>query len=134
MIGLMDSGTASLCDLEPLMADLSGGLSALIILKPVLQQIQDRIDSKSDINRSIYNEQLREGNEPSGATVPRMRMQKKASIGVERASFPEYREIQPLASKLEGMVDLERVVVVVGFGEVGKCYAAFAAPPVKLLY
>lgn len=133
VIGLMDTDTASLCDLEPLMADLSGGLSASINLKPVLQQIQDRIDSKSAINKSIYKEQLRESD--NAAPVSRMPLQKKASIGFERASFPEYREIQSLASKLEGMVDLERVVVVVGFGEVGKSHAAaLTLPTHKTLY
>lgn len=126
----MDAGTASLCDLEPLIADLSGGLSALINLKPVLQQIQDRIDSKSDMNRSIYKEQLREGDESSAAPVSRMLLQKKARVGVERASFPEYQEIQPLTLKLQDMVDLERVVVVVGFGEVGEFHSCPTLPTI----
>jgi fatty acid synthase subunit alpha len=127
----MDTGTASLCDLEPIMADLSGGLSAFINLKPVLQQIQDRIDSKSDMKKSIYKEHLREGDESSAAPMSRIPLQKKATIGLEKTSFPEYREIQSLASNLEGMVDLERVVVVVGFGEVGKFHSCFTLPTIR---
>jgi fatty acid synthase subunit alpha len=118
----MDASTASFCDLEPLMADLSGGLSSLINLKPVLQQIQDKIDSKSDMNKSLFKERLRESDQASvtAAHPPRRVRAKKAMLQVERTSLPEYQDLQPLTAKLQDMVDLERVVVVVGFGEVGK--------------
>lgn len=116
----MDASTASFCDLEPLMADLGGGLSSFINLRPVLQQIQDKINSKSEMNKSLFKEQLRESGEVAPA-APHRRLAPKARLQVERASLPEYQELQPLAAKLHDMVDLERVVVVVGFGEVGEC-------------
>ncbi|KAK4153963.1 hypothetical protein C8A00DRAFT_33295 [Chaetomidium leptoderma] len=124
VVGLMDASTASFCDLEPLMADLGGGLSSFINLRPVLQQIQDKINSKSDMNKSIFEEQLLENGEDSSfsstpSPPPRRRLAPKARLQVEKASLPEYQDIQPLAAKLQDMVDLERVVVVVGFGEVG---------------
>ncbi|KAK4139720.1 uncharacterized protein C8A04DRAFT_32793 [Dichotomopilus funicola] len=126
--GLMDASTASFCDLEPMMADLGGGLSSFINLRPVLQHIQDKINSKSDMNKSIFEEQLLENGEdhpsfsstnPTPSPPSRDRLAPKARLQVEKASLPEYQEIQPLAAKLRDMVDLERVVVVVGFGEVG---------------
>lgn len=123
VVGLMDANTASFCDLEPLMADLSGGLSALMNLKPVLQQIQDRIDLKREMNKALWKEKVREGELAMagvGTAAPRRKRTKKAMVQVERARLPEYGELQPLNAKLQDMVDLERVVVVVGFGEVGE--------------
>lgn len=128
IVGLMDNSTASYCDLEPLMADLSGGLSASINLRPMLRQIQDKISLKSDMNQSLFKEQLLEaGQDPSTAlSAPSRRtLGSKARIQVERANLPDFHEIQPLAAKLQGMVDLDRVVVVVGFGEVGMCSPFF---------
>jgi fatty acid synthase subunit alpha, fungi type len=124
----MDANTASFCDLEPMMADLSGGLSSSINLRPVLRQIQDKISLKSDMNRSLYKERLHESGEDSSASSPappRRLLAPKARIQVEKADLPDYRELQPLAAKLQDMVDLERVVVVVGFGEVSKCNRPF---------
>ncbi|KAL2256706.1 hypothetical protein VTK26DRAFT_1254 [Humicola hyalothermophila] len=123
VVGLMDSSTASFCDLEPLMADLSGGLSSFVNLKPVLQQIQDKIDMKKEMNKALYKEKLREAElamaDSIAPAVPRKRRAKKAMVQVEKAVLPEYRELELLSSKMRDMVDLERVVVVVGFGEVG---------------
>ncbi|KAL2267375.1 hypothetical protein VTJ83DRAFT_4652 [Remersonia thermophila] len=121
IVGLMDTSTASYCDLEPLMADLSGGLSSTINLRPMLRQIQDKISLRSDMNQSLFKEQLFEsGQDPSTSSPASSRaLAPKARIQVERASLPEYHELQPLAARLQDMVDLDRVVVVVGFGEVG---------------
>lgn len=106
------------------MADLSGGLSSSINLRPVLRQIKDKIDLRSEMNKSLFKEQLHEnGEDPSASSPPappRRLLAPKARIQVERASLPDYPEIQGLAAKLQDMVDLDRVVVAVGFGEVGK--------------
>ena len=119
----MDASTASFCDLEPLMADLAGGLSSFINLRPMLQQIQEKIDSKSNMKKSLFAEDQFENDDESSsspATAPRRLLIPKARLQVEKASLPDYEELQPLAARLQDMVDLERVVVVVGFGEVGK--------------
>ncbi len=120
----MDSRTASFCDLEPLMADLAGGLSSFINLRPMLQQIQEKIDSKSSMKKSLFAEEQFEndaGSSSSTVTAPSRLLTPKAWLRVEKAGLPEYEELQPLNARLHDMVDLERVVVVVGFGEVGKC-------------
>ena len=131
----MDSSTAAFCDLEPLMADLAGGLSSFINLRPMLQQIQEKIDSKSNMKKSLFEEEQFENDDDSSGspvTSPRRLLTPKARLQVERASLPEYEELQPLAARLHDMVDLERVVVIVGFGEVGKysqraCFASLTS-------
>jgi fatty acid synthase subunit alpha len=103
------------------MADLGGGLSSFINLRPVLQQIQEKINSKSSMKKSLFAEQLCESSEDSSSAQPRRVLAPKARLQLEKANLPEYEELQPLASRLHDMVDLDRVVVVVGFGEVGEC-------------
>lgn len=120
IVGLMDSGVASFCDLEPLMADLTGGLSASMNLKPVLDQIQENINAKSDIKKAVFKEETLEGSEAGAVVSAPRKLAKKARIQVDSMNLPTYEELQPLAAQLQGMVDLERVVVVVGFGEAGK--------------
>jgi len=135
ILGLMDPSTASFCDLEPLMADLGGGLSSFINLRPVLQQIQDKISSNGDRNNSIFKEHRCENGENLCCSPPgpaRRLLAPKARIRVEQTCLPEYQELQPLAEQLQDMVDLERVVVVVGFGEIGECNQRFMMS--KLIY
>ncbi|KAH8836271.1 hypothetical protein MCOR01_011769 [Pyricularia oryzae] len=48
-------------------------------------------------------------------------MAPRARLQVDQMELPEWSDIQPLAKDLRGMVDLDKVVVVVGFGEVGPC-------------
>ncbi|KAI4595314.1 3-oxoacyl-[acyl-carrier-protein] synthase [Pestalotiopsis sp. 9143b] len=124
IVGLMDSSVASFCDLEPLMADLTGGLSASMNLKPVLDQIQDNINSKSEIKKAIAKEEAFESGEDASAAPEPKKRSKKAQIHVEEVNLPDFKELKPLAANLQGMVDLERVVVAVGFGEAGPCGSA----------
>ena len=124
LVGLMDARLVSFCDTEPIKADLSGGLTASMNLKSVLKQIQHEINSRTDIQRALYREQ-QEMEHERAVTVPIM-VSKKARIRVESMNLPEWEEIQLLSRELEGMVDLNRVVVVVGFGEAGKlCLISF---------
>jgi fatty acid synthase subunit alpha, fungi type len=120
IVGLMDSSVASFCDLEPLMADLTGGLAASMNLKPILDQIQDNINSKSDVKKAIAKEEALDLGEDSSAKPAPRKLSKKAQIHVEGLDLPDFKDLQPLAANLQGMVDLERVVVAVGFGEAGK--------------
>ncbi|KAK7960616.1 hypothetical protein PG988_011830 [Apiospora saccharicola] len=122
--GLMDDSVAAFCELEPLMADLTGGLSATMSLKPVLDQIQERINSKSDTKKAIAREDAQE-KKSCGVAVPVARkFAKKAKIQVEGAAMPEWSEIESLGAKLQGMVNLDRIVVAVGFGEISPCGSA----------
>jgi fatty acid synthase subunit alpha len=123
IVGLMDTHIASFCDLEPLLVDLSGGLEASMNLRAALDQIQERINSKSEVKRAIFREMaLREEETQSSSSslAPATRkLNRRARIQVGNMDIPDYKELEPLAAKLQGMVDLDRVVVVVGFGETG---------------
>jgi fatty acid synthase subunit alpha, fungi type len=120
IVGLMDEAVAGACDMQPLMADLSGGLKAEMNLKPMLDRIQQGINAKSEVRKAVARDlALEAGLEPAAGPVKR-KLQKRANLRVERSSLPAWDEIAPLNAQLEGMVDLERVVVAVGFGEIGE--------------
>ena len=119
VVGLMSEAVASACDLQPLVADLSGGLKAEMNLKVVLDQIQDGINSKAEVRRAISRDLAHEA-EKAPAPVGTPKLAKRARLQVEKSALPAWEEISELNAKLEGMVDLERVVVAVGFGETGK--------------
>ncbi|KAK6822504.1 hypothetical protein PG987_014049 [Apiospora arundinis] len=110
--GLMDDSVAAFCELEPLMADLTGGLSASMSLKP------------SDARKAVAREEAQE-KKACGVPAPVARkFTKKAKIQVQEAAMPEWSEIEALGAKLEGMVNLDRIVVAVGFGEISPCGSA----------
>ncbi|OBR05645.1 Fatty acid synthase alpha subunit [Colletotrichum higginsianum IMI 349063] len=126
VVGLLDAGVAAFCDLEPLMADLSGELSRFTNLKPALDQIQEDINTASEIKRLVFKERAleREGADADAAVdadaaTSKPKVSRKARIHVEAVNLPEYEDIRSLPAELQGMVDLEQVAVIVGFGETG---------------
>ncbi|KAK2767662.1 3-oxoacyl-[acyl-carrier-protein] synthase [Arachnomyces sp. PD_36] len=120
--GLMASPIASHCDTEPLLADLSGGLSSGSDVHRLLNKLRDNINSRSEINRALDAEKAIETKEMNGPSSfkPGRALKRRANIKFDFPAMPNYAtELQPLHDKLGNMVDLDRVVVAVGFGETG---------------
>ena len=120
--GLMSSPIASYCELEPLMVDISGGMAANTDLRSVLNQLREGFNSTAEIRRAItkeraLDEQILKG---TASTVPEKTLNRRARIELDQHKLPDYKsEIEPLTAALDGMVDPEQVVVIVGFGETG---------------
>ena len=127
ILGLMEAPVACCCEVEPLLADLSGGMASNASLRDALDQIQEHVTSKSAIKRAItkdsdLDEQTVNGS--SSAARPR-KLNRRARAQFDVHRLPDFRtEVEPLTSRLQGMVDLDRVVVVVGFGETGEFFSA----------
>ncbi|KAF2008811.1 hypothetical protein BU24DRAFT_381289 [Aaosphaeria arxii CBS 175.79] len=121
IMGLMASPLLEMMHEEPLMADLSGGMSSIANLKEEVAAIRKEISDISSSRRALVREEKAEFDGPSikAAANNLAPFKKRANI---RFDFPKpldyATDIEPL-SNLEGMIDLEKVVVVVGFGEVG---------------
>ncbi|KAF2106758.1 hypothetical protein BDV96DRAFT_617156 [Lophiotrema nucula] len=122
ILGLMASPLLEVSHTEPLLADLSGGMSTFPNLKEEVATIRKEISDISSSRRALIKEQRAEFDAPVAApTAPTQfaPFKKRANIKFDFPKLPDYTsEIQEL-SALEGMIDLEKVVVVVGFGEVG---------------
>ncbi|KAH7122773.1 hypothetical protein B0J11DRAFT_490138 [Dendryphion nanum] len=121
IMGLMVNPLLDFSQTEPLLADLSGGMSTFPNLKEEVAAIRKEISDISSSRRALIKEQKADfdgpiATSPSSSLAP---FKKRANIKFDFPRLPDYSsEIEHLSS-LEGMVDLEKVVVVVGFGEVG---------------
>jgi fatty acid synthase subunit alpha len=122
ILGLMHPLLFSITQVEPIWADLNGGMDRLPDLAEITTRIRLGINKKADLRRAIARDnsadfKITNGNEAervlqSVDVVPRANF---------RFQFPELEAAESLEdlAKLRGIVDLERVIVVTGFAEVG---------------
>ncbi|OJJ42478.1 hypothetical protein ASPZODRAFT_105188 [Penicilliopsis zonata CBS 506.65] len=122
---LMTRKLAGQCSLRPLYADLTGGLNALPNLRATLDQVRREIVDQSTLRTHLAREKEAE-QRLLGAAAPGAAPAAAAGAGARLANIPftfpqlpAEAELQPLRETLLGMADLDRVVVVSGFSEVG---------------
>ncbi|KAF2463978.1 uncharacterized protein BDR25DRAFT_243903 [Lindgomyces ingoldianus] len=121
IMGLMTSPVLEVTHIEPLLADLSGGMSVVPNLKEEIAAIRKELSDISSSRRALIKEQKAEFDMPllASKSTTLAPFKKRANIKFDFPRLFDYSpEIEKL-SALEGMIDLEKVVVVVGFGEVG---------------
>jgi len=124
LLGLMAPPIVNLCQTEPVFADLNGGLQFLPDLKDLMTQLRKNITETSEIRKAVTRETALENKivhgEESEAFYKTVTVDKRANLKFEFPQLPDWNtEIKPLNNDLKGMVDLEKVVVVTGFAEVG---------------
>lgn len=117
ILALLSPPVTQLCMDEPLVADFSGGMGHFPDIKGATAGIRTAIQQLSEERRAIAQDSA--GHDDGHATTT---TEEPTQINPE-FRFPPLpvweNEVQPLAGQLEGMVDLDRVVVVAGFAEVG---------------
>ncbi|KAL2206901.1 putative 3-oxoacyl-synthase [Sarocladium strictum] len=127
ILALMSPGMVSLCQSEPLVADLTGGMDAVDDFDKAISTIRDELNELSAIRRAIAEEdridsQIVNGNGSAHELIPGFQQEIRPRIGVS-LGFPDilsFEEvISPLKTDLLGMVDLDQVVVIVGHSEIG---------------
>ena len=124
LLGLMAPNIVNLCQVEPVFADLNGGLQFIPNLKDLMTDLRKNIMETSEIRKAVTKETAIENKivngEESEALYKKVTVEPRANIKFEFPELPDWKEdIAPLNSKLKGMVDLDKVVVVTGFSEVG---------------
>jgi fatty acid synthase subunit alpha, fungi type len=120
ILGLMTPSLVSFCQNEPIYADLSGGLQEVTDLHEILVRGQKELDEESKIRKALWTEREVE-NAISGRVLElqKLLIEPRLSMKFEFPKLPSWdADIEPL-SDLRGMVDLDRVVVVTGFAEIG---------------
>lgn len=116
ILALMSSSIVSLCVNEPVMADFSGGMADFVGIKEATTRIRAETHQISEEREALEAERLREEAPAHAEPEP----QATFALDPGFPALPDWdTEIAPLAPQLNGMVDLERVVVVAGFSEVG---------------
>ncbi|RKF59343.1 Fatty acid synthase subunit alpha [Erysiphe neolycopersici] len=124
LLGLMSPNIVDLCQNEPVFADLNGGLQFIPDLKRLMFKIRNDIIETSEIRKAVTKETAIENKivngEDSEALYKKVTIEPRANIKFDFPPLPNWKkEIAPLNENLKGMVDLEKVVVVTGFAELG---------------
>ncbi|KAI0130228.1 hypothetical protein BJ170DRAFT_652492 [Xylariales sp. AK1849] len=121
---LMTGSIVSHSQLEPLLVDISGNMSSHPNLRSLLDRIQADLDMNKEVNAVLNKERLldeqAEGRSFEDELSPPLILQRRPRVGVDTYRLPDDdTEVSPLRRTLEGLVDLERVAVIAGFGEFG---------------
>ncbi|EKG20613.1 Beta-ketoacyl synthase [Macrophomina phaseolina MS6] len=124
LLGLMASSIVNLCQIEPVWADLNGGFQYLPNLKDLMTDLRKELMETSEIRKAVTKETSAENKivngEKSEALYKKVTVQPRANLKFDFPKVPDWEtEVKPLNENLKGMVDLEKVVVVTGFAEVG---------------
>ncbi|KAF7593041.1 3-oxoacyl-[acyl-carrier-protein] synthase [Aspergillus hancockii] len=124
LLGLMAPAIVNLCQLDPVWADLNGGLQFIPDLKSLMTKLRTDIMETSDVRQAVIKETAIENKvvngEDSEALYKRVVAEPRANIKFQFPKLPNWdEEVQPLNESLKGMVNLDKVVVVTGFAEVG---------------
>ncbi|KIW85439.1 fatty acid synthase subunit alpha [Fonsecaea pedrosoi CBS 271.37] len=124
LLGLMSPAIIDLCQQEPVFADLNGGLQFLPDLKDLMTKLRAEIMETSAIRQAVTKETALENKvvngEDSEALYKKVTIEPRANLKFDFPELPDWqKEVEPLNAKLKGMVDLDKVVVVTGFSEIG---------------
>lgn len=124
LLGLMSPSIANLCQEEPVFADLNGGLQFLDNLKDLMTKLRKDITETSEIRKAVTRETAVENKivhgEDHEALYKKVTVQPRANLKFDFPNLPDWeKDVKPINTDLQGMVDLEKVVVVTGFAEVG---------------
>ncbi|KAI9683884.1 MAG: 3-oxoacyl-[acyl-carrier-protein] synthase [Trizodia sp. TS-e1964] len=124
LLGLMSPSIVNLCQVEPVFADLNGGLQFIPNLKETMSQLRKDIMESSEIRKAVTKETAIENKIVNGEyhelMYKKVTVEPRANLKFAFPELPDWKsDIEPLNANLKGMVDLEKVVVVTGFAEVG---------------
>lgn len=123
LLGLLTPEITELCQKAPVWADLNGGLQFVTQLKEKTNQLRQDITESSDIRKAVSIETAIEhkivNGENADAPFRKTEINPRANQKFDFPTLKPYEEIKKLAPELEGLLNLDKVVVVTGFAEVG---------------
>ena len=122
ILGLMHPLLFSITQVEPIWADLNGGMDRLPDLAEITTRIRLSLQQKSDLRRAIARDNAANFKIVNGGGAERVLQTVNVTPRANfKFNFPTLESAQSLTdvSKLRGMLDLEKVIVVTGFAEVG---------------
>ncbi|EIN09976.1 fatty acid synthase [Punctularia strigosozonata HHB-11173 SS5] len=122
ILGLMHPLLFSITQVEPIWADLNGGMDRLPDLADITTRVRQTIQKKSELRRAIARDNAADFKVTNGTEAERVLQTLNVTPRANfRFEFPNLESPESLAnlSKLQGLIDLDQVVVITGFAEVG---------------
>ena len=122
ILGLMHPLLFSITQVEPIWADLNGGMDRLPDLAEITQRIRLSLNQQAELRRAITRDSSADFTMVNGGEAERVLQTVTVTPRANfKFDFPKIESQDSLAdvAKLRGLLDLEKVVVVTGFGEVG---------------
>lgn len=123
ILGLLTPQIVHLCQEEPVLADLNGGLQFIENLKEFTHKLRTDLVETADIRRAVSIESAIEQKVINGdnvdANYSKVTVQPRSNMKFDFPTLKPYKEVKSVAPELQGMLDLESVIVVTGFAEVG---------------
>jgi fatty acid synthase subunit alpha, fungi type len=125
ILALMTPAVTELAEDHPVYADLTGGAKEITNIKDIMSDSRSKFTTESNIRRALLAENSREQTVLGSAssfsntdkkTVPRTR---RANLILQFPSLPGHSDLTADIAELEGMIDLSRTPVVVGYSELG---------------
>jgi fatty acid synthase subunit alpha len=121
ILGLMHPLLFSITQVEPLWADLNGGMDRLPDLADITNRIRTELHKTADLRRAIARDNAADYKVLHGVETERLLQSvdvlPRANFRFEFPSLESANSLQTL-SQLRGLIDLEKVVVITGFAEV----------------
>lgn len=122
ILGLLTPQVVNLCQEEPVMADLNGGLQFIENLKEFTSKLRSDLVDSAEVRRAVSIESSIEQKVVNGESVDanysKATVQPRANLTFDFPTLKPYEEVKKAAPELEGLLDLESVIVVTGFSEV----------------
>lgn len=122
ILGLMHPRMSAIAQYQPLWADLNGGLQFIHNLQQLSQRLRIDLQERSLVRKAVSADNALDYAIVNGTARDKLpgpiQVKPRANMKFEFPQLKPYEAFSQLAD-LRGMVDLEKVVVVVGFGEVG---------------
>jgi fatty acid synthase subunit beta len=122
ILGLMHPLLFSITQVEPLWADLNGGMDRLPDLADITTRARLDLNKKADIRRAVARDNAADYVTINGSEAERVLQTVNVTPRANfRFDFPSLESAESLKnlSHLQGLIDLDKVVVITGFAEVG---------------
>ncbi|GMM35397.1 trifunctional fatty acid synthase subunit [Saccharomycopsis crataegensis] len=120
LLGLLTDEISEKCEEFTLKADLNGGFEKLSNLKEINIAAREKLMEESAVKRQIAIESSLDHKSVYGADGDFKRKSVKPRAN-DKFAFPalkSYKEVKDMSPHLKGLLSLENVIVVTGFGEV----------------
>ncbi|KAJ3214628.1 3-oxoacyl-[acyl-carrier-protein] synthase [Dinochytrium kinnereticum] len=116
LIGLLHQSIVKLSYTEPVWADLNGGLSSVKDLNKFTSNLRRELVETSEVRRAVARETTLDAQVARGPVKHEsVRVTPRANMKFQFPALPKNQNL----THLRGMLDLDKVIVVTGFGEVG---------------